>query len=225
MQRIKEEKAELSVKLDRVEKELDTQMKLNKKQSEARKELQLEITSLSSKNQSLQESTSRTQSKVKELESKSAAKDSTILQLQHNLEQKEATISNAEGSTKALEREKTNLRYQLDNTDRKLQELMDFSYPLSSEPRDEMSVLAKYFNPKQAITNCPPSRTLLRGVWRSCFDVVKMNIWKDLPVPEKEEVHIRSIQKISANHLSGHKSMDNVETGAGGNICDSDTLL
>lgn len=139
------------------------------------------------------------------------------------MEQKEVIISNAEGSTKALEREKTDLRNQLDNTNRKLQALMDFSYPLSSEPRDEVSVLANYFNPKQAITNCPRSRNLLRGVWRSCLNVVKTNIWKELPVPEKEEVYTRSIQKGSTNHLSEHKSMDNVETGAGGNICDSDT--
>lgn len=204
VQRIKEEKGELWVKLNRVDKELDTQVKLNKKQSEAQQELQLEITSLSNKNQSLQESISRTQSKVKELESKSAAKDSTILQLQQNLEQKEVTISNTEGSTKALEREKTDLRNQLDDTDRKLKALMDFSYPLSSESYDEVSVLANYFNLKQAITNCPPSRNSMRGVWRSCFNVVKTNVWKELPVLEKEEVHIRSIQESSANHPSGY---------------------
>jgi hypothetical protein len=223
--KIKEEKGELWVKLDRVEKELDSQEKLNRKQSETLQELQLEITSLSSKNQSLQESISRTQNKVKELESKSTAKDSTILQLQQNLEQKEVIASNTEGRTKTLEREKTDLKNQLDDTNRKFKALMDFCYPLSSESRDEVSVIARYFNPYQAITNCPPSRNSMRGVWRSCFDVVKTNIWKELPVPEKEEVHTRSIQESSANQLSGYKSMDSIKTGAGGNTCDSDTLL
>lgn len=141
VQKIKEEKGDLRVKLDRIEKELDSQEKINKKQSEARQELQLENTSLSNKNQSLQESISQTKSKVKELESKSAAKDSTILQLQQNLELKEVDISNAEGSIKALEREKTGLRTQLDDTDRKLKTLMDFCYPLSSDSREEVSVL------------------------------------------------------------------------------------
>ncbi|KAL6242588.1 hypothetical protein RBB50_010234 [Rhinocladiella similis] len=168
VQRIKEEKGELRVKLDRIEKELDSQEKLNKKQSEARQELQLENTSLSNKNQSLQESISQTKTKVKELESKSAAKDSTILQLQQHLRQKEVVISNTEGSIKALEREKTALRTQLDDTDRRLKTLMGFCYPLSSDSHDEV-------------------RNSMRGVWRSCFDVVKTNVWKELPVPEKEE--------------------------------------
>ncbi|RVX69000.1 hypothetical protein B0A52_08067 [Exophiala mesophila] len=168
VQKIKEEKGDLRVKLDRIEKELDSQEKINKKQSEARQELQLENTSLSNKNQSLQESISQTKSKVKELESKSAAKDSTILQLQQNLELKEVDISNAEGSIKALEREKTGLRTQLDDTDRKLKTLMDFCYPLSSDSREEV-------------------RNSMKGVWRSCFDVVKTNVWKELPVAEKEE--------------------------------------
>ncbi|KAK5054710.1 hypothetical protein LTR84_001602 [Exophiala bonariae] len=149
MQRIKGEKNELQVKLDRAEKELESQEKLNKKQSEVRRELQLEIASLSNKNQSLQESISRTQSKVKELESKSAVKESTILQLQQKLEQKEVIISNTEGSTKALEREKIDLKNQLDDTSRKLRALMDFCYPLSSESRDEVLGIRAWTTLKQ----------------------------------------------------------------------------
>ncbi|KEF56805.1 uncharacterized protein A1O9_06995 [Exophiala aquamarina CBS 119918] len=165
---IVEEKSELQVKLDRAQNELESQEMIHKKQLETQQGLQYQNTTLTKESQSLRGSVLQIEDEVKDLKGKSVAKDNTITQLQQKLERKERDMLNIEGNMRALAREKDDLRNQFEASDGKLKMLMDFSYPLSSDSRDDV-------------------RNLIRGIWQSCLDIVKRNIGKDLPVPEKEE--------------------------------------
>jgi len=121
---------------------LESQQKIHTKHLETHQGLQHENTTLTKENQSLRESVSRKESEVEDLEGKSAAKDHTITELQQNLERKERDILTTEAKMSALEREKKDLRNQFEISDGKLKTLVDFSYRLSSDSRDNVLVLA-----------------------------------------------------------------------------------